>query len=298
MIDQADEHEVGLVFQAARSEGLWYVRVRSNVKGCAWPRSRVRLARDGDDGEDEGRLSAAAGQERLSEDRIQVERQSLIDMRHLRTADDFHEPDVRSISESDSSFTFLDWRNGAVKRIMKVGGLVPEQISPGDISTLYKADFASFIRESNLEERLTGMCVVDEESLIVVRGNCHVSLVDSTSARRVHSLRLANFRMQLVDQLSFVIPVGTNRLFVAVESDIAIYEIEWGRERTNWRVAKVHTLPDSCFVGYLDFDDASKRFALGYYRQVDGRKHWRVSVLDERIVEATNIPLVNVDVFL
>ncbi len=62
----------------------------------------------------EGRQNAVGWKEESAGNRIEVERQTLVDLHTLRTTQDSEEPDVRSMSESEWSFTFLDWANNAV----------------------------------------------------------------------------------------------------------------------------------------------------------------------------------------
>ncbi len=60
--------------------------------------------------------------DRDDRDCYEVERQTLVGLHTLRSAQDSDEPVVRNISESEWSFTFLYRANYAVKRLGKVGG--------------------------------------------------------------------------------------------------------------------------------------------------------------------------------
>ena len=161
---------------------------------------------------------------------------------------------------------------------------------------MYRTDGAA---QGDWEQQETGMCVVDERTLIVVRGNCQVTLFDSTSAPRerehVHSLRFANYRRDLAGFRAVVVSLSVvggsppNRLFVSVEGDEIVYEIEWTREWADWRVAMAHTLPDRWLVKYLHFDDRSRRFALAVECSDGNATKSRVSVLNERLVEVVRV---------
>ena len=80
LLEQADKHEVALVFKMV-TWGLKYVRVRSSVNGCGWRRGAIELARDGDDGAVEGGESAAVRQAQSTHIALHVHRQPLLDRR-------------------------------------------------------------------------------------------------------------------------------------------------------------------------------------------------------------------------
>ena len=281
LLDNPDEPEILLFSTTVESRAtVVFSRIRSGRKQLARQRCTAVLslydARTLDlDSVEQAckRLPAGSG----------VDKQLLIED-CLHTMHDLKRPQILAVVAIAPDYFFLDSANNAVKRW--TARHRKSQLS--SISTLYTPDVALA-----KEQRLTGMCVLDEQTLIVVRANCHLDHVNVAQARCVHSVRFTKFRRSIWNYHSRIVLMDSNRLFVAVTNDSFVFEIECERECANWRLTKLHKLPSGWKVRHINCNARSRSCGLVCERsgRSNGDEMYRVSVFNERFVESATLPL-------
>ena len=150
----------------------------------------------------------------------------------------------------------LDWWNNKVKCVA-----IEQRDEHG--MPLRVGDARVF--ETDARGYVTGLCALDDRTLIVVEHNETVVFFDTVSSTRLRGVRLpkALVNSTMPRRRAFPCATDAHRVVVAFEYADTLIELRTTRERADWRVARTFTLPRGIETRCLHFDVESRRFALG-----------------------------------
>ena len=146
------------------------------------------------------------------------------------------------------------------------------------------------------DELVSGLCTLDERTLIAVVRNVAIAHIDTVSGELRHAGRFANEHDRLIyfcRPSTYPLLVNSRRLVVASENDNNIFELQWSNGCKRWLLRRTLALPKGTVIRYMQFDAESGCFVLSCKVPSGWRDEYRVDVLSNRFIQLMRLPLKN-----